>query len=195
MVGRWRSGAPLALCPWADDPELAADDDRVNDFGYATEDPQGFGCPLGAHMRRANPRDHFSTLGPEDSRVVVDHHRLLRRARSYGRPYVDPTTATPDGVERGLLFFCIGANIARQFEFVQQTWIMDPKFSDLWNEPDPVMGQECNVFGNPPGGVEFTIPQNTARIRLQKVPQFVTVRAGAYLFLPGITALNALVNT
>src|SRR5262245_54201584 len=32
MMGRWRSGAPLALCPFHDDPELGADPKRNNDF-------------------------------------------------------------------------------------------------------------------------------------------------------------------
>jgi deferrochelatase/peroxidase EfeB len=32
MMGRWRSGAPLALCPFHDDPELGADPRRNNDF-------------------------------------------------------------------------------------------------------------------------------------------------------------------
>jgi len=194
MVGRWRSGAPLALCPFADDPALALDSDLVNNFGYSAEDPKGFGCPMGAHMRRANPRDTLSTLDPAGSRVVVDHHRVLRRARSYGAPYEDPTTAEPDGEERGLLFFCVSADIARQFEFVQQTWMMDPKFADMWNEPDPITGQEANVYGDPATGAEFTIPQKTGRIRLRSVPQFITVAAGAYFFLPGIAALQRIVD-
>jgi deferrochelatase/peroxidase EfeB len=32
MMGRWRSGAPLALCPLHDDLELGADQQRNNDF-------------------------------------------------------------------------------------------------------------------------------------------------------------------
>ena len=32
MMGRWQSGAPLALCPMHDDPELGADPKRNNDF-------------------------------------------------------------------------------------------------------------------------------------------------------------------
>src|SRR6185503_125538 len=55
MVGRWQSGAPLALSPADDDPALGSDPHRNNDFGYG-EDPRGFKCPVGAHARRANPR-------------------------------------------------------------------------------------------------------------------------------------------
>lgn len=55
MVGRWRSGAPLMLAPEHDDPALAADPQKVNDFTYHQEDPRGLRCPLGSHIRRANP--------------------------------------------------------------------------------------------------------------------------------------------
>jgi Dyp-type peroxidase family len=194
MVGRWRSGAPLALCPFEDDPELAKNPNKVNDFAYAAEDPHGFRCPMGAHIRRANPRDVLSTLDPEGARTVVNHHRILRRGRPYGPPFSDPTTAADDGRKRGLLFFCVNASISRQFEFVQQTWLNDPKFARRWNEPDPITGSQDNIdaAAQTTAGAEFTIPQPTTRIRLQNVPQFVTVRAGAYLFLPGIMALRRL---
>ena len=193
MVGRWRSGAPLTVCPFADDPELAREPNKINDFAYAAPDPHGFGCPVGAHIRRANPRDMLSTLSPKDARDVVNHHRILRRGRAYGKPLADPT-ADRDDEKRGLLFFCINASISRQFEFVQQTWLNDPKFARGWNEPDPVTGSQDNIdaAAQTAAGAEFTIPQPTTRLRLQNVPQFVTVRAGAYLFLPGLAALRAL---
>ena len=35
MMGRWRSGCPLDLSPDKDDPEIAADPERRNDFTYA----------------------------------------------------------------------------------------------------------------------------------------------------------------
>ena len=50
MVGRWPSGAPLALCPERDDPDLGADPGRNNRFGYG-DDLRGFKCP----GRRACP--------------------------------------------------------------------------------------------------------------------------------------------
>src|SRR4029078_1883963 len=39
MMGRWRSGAPLALCPLHDNPELGSDRNRNNDFLYEADDP------------------------------------------------------------------------------------------------------------------------------------------------------------
>ncbi len=194
MVGRWPSGAPLTVRPFADDETLVREPSKVNDFAYAATDPHGFGCPFGAHIRRANPRDMLSTLSPEASRAVVNHHRILRRGRPYGPLFPNPKEAQADGKDRGLLFFCINASISRQFEFVQQTWLNDPKFARGWNEPDPVTGSQDNIDSAAQTGAraEFTIPQPTTRLRLQNVPQFVTVRAGAYLFLPGIRALYAL---
>ena len=45
MMGRWQSGAPLALCPTRDDPELGADPTRNNDFLFKEDDPQGLKTP------------------------------------------------------------------------------------------------------------------------------------------------------
>src|SRR5918994_6100032 len=45
MMGRWRSGAPLALCPFHDDTELGADPRRNNDFLFEADDPAGFKTP------------------------------------------------------------------------------------------------------------------------------------------------------
>jgi hypothetical protein len=46
LVGRWKSGAPLALTPSQDDTTLAADPQQNNDFDFA--DDQGERrCPFG----------------------------------------------------------------------------------------------------------------------------------------------------
>jgi len=57
LMGRWRSGAPLVLAPQKDDPALGVDLQRTNNFDYGKMDPYGYGCPVGAHIRRMNPRD------------------------------------------------------------------------------------------------------------------------------------------
>src|SRR5205085_2593937 len=57
LMGRWRSGAPLTLCPEEDDAAIGADLHRCNDFNYKTDDPHGYAVPLGSHIRRMNPRD------------------------------------------------------------------------------------------------------------------------------------------
>ena len=171
MVGRWRSGAPLVLAPDRDAPETA-----YLDFGYHAEDPHGLACPLGAHIRRANPRDALPPQpGSERSLQLTDHHRLLRRARNY----------TQNG-ERGLHFLCLVGDLSRQYEFVQHSWINDPVFDGLHDDADPLVAPR-----GPRGGtfVEQVLP---VRRRHRDLPEFVRVRGGAYFFLPGLSALRYL---
>src|SRR5262249_25336680 len=76
MVGRWPSGASLALSPEHDDERLADE----NDFGYQRPDPYGTRCPIGSHVRRANPRDSLEPEpGSRKSITVGKRHRILRR--------------------------------------------------------------------------------------------------------------------
>lgn len=89
MVGRWPSGAPLTLCPAADDPAQG----KRDDFGYRATDASGDGCPIGAHIRRTNPRDALEGK-PEDAITVSNRHRILRRGRPYGAPISAPSTST-----------------------------------------------------------------------------------------------------
>src|SRR5260370_22800049 len=112
MVGRWRSGAPLALSPERDDPALGADPSRNNNFLYHDDDPRGLQCPVGSHIRRANPRDAF-----KDELMGVNRlHRMIRRGTSYGPPLPDGVLQDA-GAERGLVFICVGADLNRQLAF------------------------------------------------------------------------------
>ena len=120
MMGRWRSGAPLALCPLHDDPELGADPRRNNAFLFKEDDAIGYQTPCGSHIRRMNPRD-ANVAG------VVRIHRMIRRGTSYGPPLPDGVLED-DGLERGLMFAFVGANLGRQFEFVQSEWMNDGSF-------------------------------------------------------------------
>ena len=112
MMGRWRSGAPLARCPLHDDPALGADPKRNNDFLYKQDDPIGYKTPPGSHIRRMNPRD-------SDVAGVVRLHRMIRRGTAYGPPLADGILKD-DGQDRGLMFAFIGAHLGRQFEFVDR---------------------------------------------------------------------------
>jgi Dyp-type peroxidase family len=175
MVGRWRSGAPLVLAPDADAPETTS-----ADFGYHAEDPQGLACPLGAHIRRANPRDALPPKpGSERSLRLTDHHRLLRRARNY-------TAHGEHGTERGLVFMCLVGDLSRQYEFVQHSWINDPVFDGLHDDADPLVAPRAAR-----GGTFVEQAQPVAR-RHRGLPEFVRVRGGAYFFLPSVSALRYL---
>ena len=207
MVGRWPSGAPLVESPDADNPKLGNHDN----FGYQVHDARGLKCPLGSHVRRTNPRDALDIEHPEESVAVSKRHRLLRRARSYGQPLVpsmEPEAmlrviqagaGAPNGKgtqddapanERGLHFMCFNANISRQFEFVQHTWVNSPKFDGLYSDPDPLIGDQSSRYADLTG--TFTIQQFPVRRRITGVPRFVEVVGGAYFFTPGIRAIRYL---
>jgi Dyp-type peroxidase family len=183
-VGRWPSGAPLVLAPERDDAQLGADMAHNNHFMYRDNDPIGARCPLAAHIRRANPRDARGSTA-EDSLTMVRRRRIIRRGRLYG---VAPRAAQPqheDGERRGLYFVAININIARQFEFVQQTWLNNPKFAGLANDRDAVVAQYED-------GGSVSLPAEPFRRRLAGLPSFVTVRGGEYFFMPGKRALARL---
>ena len=175
MMGRWRSGAPLALCPFHDDPELGADPKRNNDFMFKDDDQAGYKTPGGSHIRRSNPRD-AQIAG------VARIHRMIRRGTAYG-PLLPEGELEDDGADRGLMFAFVGAHIGRQFEFVQSEWINDGIFFDAGSDRDPVIGS------NHEGG-NFTVPHKPVRKRLQGIPNFVVTRGGEYAFMPSISALH-----
>ncbi|MBN9165728.1 MAG: peroxidase [Myxococcales bacterium 68-20] len=178
MMGRWRSGAPLARCPLHDDPELGADPRRSNDFRFE-DDPTGYKTPPGSHIRRANPRD-ASVAG------VARLHRMIRRGTVYGPPLPEGDLED-DGVDRGLMFAFIGAHLGRQFEFVQSEWINDGVFAGLEHARDPIVGS------NAAGGT-FSIPRRPIPRRVSGLQRFVVTRGGEYGFMPSLRALRWLAD-
>ena len=163
-------------------------------------------CPLGSHVRRTNPRDALDIEDPKESVAVSNRHRLLRRARSYGKPLVaslepeamldeirrggKPAGEALPQEERGLHFMCFNANISRQFEFVQHTWVNNPKFGGQYSDPDPLIGDQSSKYPDLKG--TFTIQQFPVRRRITQVPRFVEVVGGAYFFTPGLRAIRYL---
>jgi deferrochelatase/peroxidase EfeB len=180
MVGRWQSGAPLALSPDHDDPELGADPKRNNDFRYR-DDPRGLKCPAGAHARRAHPRDSL-----EGDSVDVRLHRMIRRGTSYG-PALPDGVLDDDGADRGIIFVFAGAHPGRQFEFVKTQWLNDGIFIGAPQESDPLVGPQDRTG-------TFTVPRQPIRRRLQDVPPFVVTRGGEYCFAPGLRGLRWLAD-
>jgi deferrochelatase/peroxidase EfeB len=203
MVGRTLVGAPLV------DTDSATD---LNDFNYAA-DPHGLRCPLGAHVRRTNPRNAdlpadspgivarlIRTLGFDAAALQQDlvastrFHRLLRRGREYGAAVTQAQALADNPVrsESGLHFICLGANIGRQFEFVQGAWVIGTQFNGLRSEGDPLLGhRQPGPDSSPTDG--YSMPQATGPDqRLCGLPQFVRVLGGGYFFLPGLRALHYL---
>jgi Dyp-type peroxidase family len=175
MMGRWRSGAPLALCPTHDRPELGADPKQNNAFLFREDDPIGYKTPSGSHIRRMNPRD-------SDVAGVVRIHRMIRRGTSYGPPLPEGVLED-DGVDRGLMFAFVGAHLGRQFEFVQSEWMNDATFFGGSSERDPISGAAD-------GAGSMDIPKRPLLKRLRGLPRFVVTRGGEYCFLPGLRALQ-----
>jgi len=190
FVGRKMNGDPLVVS------------DGQNDFTY-DRDPSGVRCPFGAHIRRANPRNADFPAPPrgpiatlwqmlglrkasfhDDLISSVRFHRIVRRGREFG-PKLSPQDAqlaAPEGdPPRGLRFACVCANIERQFEFVQNAWMMSETFNGLYDESDPLLG--CSD--------SFVVDRaDAARTRVTGLPQFITVTGGAYFFLPGLRTLR-----
>ncbi|MGZ5021785.1 MAG: Dyp-type peroxidase [Chthoniobacterales bacterium] len=210
FVGRTRAGQPLVPIQSEPIPGIDPKDAAKNQFTFA-QNTGGARCPFGAHIHRANPRNAdfegrptglrklitMLGFGPrgfrDDLMSPVRFHRILRRGREYG-PELKPedalTPSLPDEPERGLQFVCLNANITRQFEFLQNAWIMNTKFSGMTNESDALLGNREKFLGCPITG-EFTIPQSDGAPRhIKELPQFVTVRGGAYFFLPSLRALR-----
>jgi deferrochelatase/peroxidase EfeB len=212
MVGRQMSGdAPV--------PQLAQPirgvgpkelDIGRNQFTY-DNDAQGLHCPFGAHVRRANPRTGdmpggrqgaiarlIRMLGfgrqdlSQDLIAASRFHRIIRRGREFGDRLPWREALRPDAPDphSGLHFICLNANIARQFEFIQNAWISSAKFDGMSGEADPLLGNREPVpVGHPTCG--FSLPRrNGISRRIEGLPKFVTVRGGAYFFLPGLRALR-----
>lgn len=179
VVGRWRDGTPLVHSPDAPAREFDAAAPGANDFRYADVDSGGARCPLGAHVRRSNPRDALGWEGRLSFR-----HRMIRRGMPYG-PQL-PEGAADDGADRGLVFVCFNASISRQFEGVQVQWLNDGNVFGLGHDKDFILGdaggtRKMTIEGAPPF---FLAPQES----------FVATRGGEYLFAPGITALGAIAD-
>jgi Dyp-type peroxidase family len=179
LMGRWRGGAPVTKARDRDDPDLAASSDKNNAFDYQ-DDEEGLGCPFGAHARRTNPRHPMPNV-----------HRIIRR----GRPYEERLT---DGKAqaRGVVFVAINANIGRQFEFIQQSWMNNPSFEGLQDNRDPVVGANHQEgVKEPLQTYAMVVPANPFRIRLTGIARFVHTRGGEYFFLPGRKALRFLATS
>ncbi len=195
MCGRWRNGVPLALSPDSDSPTGGIPAEDMNNFEYVeadgSGDPRGILCPVGAHIRRVNPRGQ-PIAGQGLPGGSNNSHRLIRRGLPYGPAY--DRTKPYDGVERGMLFHFINSNIENQYEFVLRQWVNDSEFAGGVRlhpkSKDPLSGTQ-----NPAESI-FVVPQAGRRspIELTGLLSFVTTKAAAYLFLPSVTAIKFVAN-
>lgn len=197
LLGRWRDGTPLALAPnsldeyrpygtgfISTDPESDLNNFDYPDIDPKWNDPDGVLCPIGSHIRRANPRG---------SRIVQrsanNTRRLVRRGMPYGPPY-DPQHPN-DGKARGLLGSFLCASLIAQYESIMYDWInlglQDPRITGT---NDPILG------ANTPRSSHFEIPMPGGEkpIVLTGFPRFIKTVGSAYLFCPSITALRLIAS-
>jgi deferrochelatase/peroxidase EfeB len=218
IVGRRIDGGPLESLSAAPIEGVGPDPSDItnNQFTYVA-DAAGLRCPIGAHVRRANPRTGDMPGAPlsllprlirllgigqtnlQDDLIAASRfHRLLRRGREFGKTVAPEQAMRADAPapSAGLHFICLNGNIARQFEFIQNAWLQSPKFAGLGDEADPLIANRQPVPGGEgPGAVtdNFSLPQqNGVRRRITGLPQFITVAGGGYFFLPGRRALRYL---
>jgi Dyp-type peroxidase family len=194
MIGRWPSGAPVELNPDTD----PGPSDEMNAFLFqGNGDADGHNCPVWAHIRKTNPRDESTPGGVSDDPT---RHRMIRRGIPFG-PILPATATADDGIARGLHFFCVVSDLARQFEFIQSNWMNNPNFpigsvpaqpggqytpptpGTLAGGPDPVVGEhdanaQC-VLQQAPGQHPFAV-----------ATEVVHITAGEYFFLPAVSALS-----
>jgi len=202
-------GTPLAPLSSVAIPGVGenATDAQLNQFTFHS-DRNGDACPYGAHIRRANPRNadlpqgtrglfawFLRTLGfgrehPHDDLIASTRfHRILRRGREYVIEASDDHGAPT--VQRGLRFICLNANISRQFEFIQTSWLAFPKFEGL-DEGDPLLGTRTPMLAGRATDTFTRSHNNGVCSRSGPLPQFVRVVGGAYFFLPSLPALRYL---
>ena len=144
VVGRWSDGTPVSLAPRA--PQDAHDHRPARDQRLPLRRrPPGAALPGGrAHPPREPARGPRGRRGADAPPPDRPPRHALRPAASGDED---------DGVERGLLFTCFNASIARQFEVVQD-WCVDG-----------------NVFGLGPGdrdllaGAAAAAPASPSRAR------------------------------
>lgn len=173
LLGRWRNGNSLITNPHSPGELLPVD--QRSKFDYV-DDRDGQVCPIGAHVRRNNPRG--ATIV---QRYATHTRRIIRRGMPYG-----PTEPTAAG-ERGLLGNFLCGDLGAQFEALQNDWLniglLDPRITGT---NDPVLG------ANDERTSRHTIAIGDDTIELHGFPRFVTTRGGAYTFIPGIAGLRAL---
>ncbi len=216
LVGRWKNGAPLTTFPTQEEAdafvaELAAarqaknhalgtpGEDAAKKYYYGLkkqlsafdyrEDIPGTRCPVGAHVRRANPRGALE-FGVDDAfdrpGALVDRRRIARR----GLPYGDSRDRSSDDGDHGIIFMAIGASISRQFEFVQQQWANYGNDFKLSNDRDPIIGnQPEDGTGRMVIEADPDDPEGKPPFICNAIPRFVETRGGDYFFVPSLTAL------
>jgi deferrochelatase/peroxidase EfeB len=196
IMGRWRNGVPLALSPDSPTPSGGLSPDQYNNFNYVNKDgsgdPLGVRTPIGAHIRRVNPRGQ-PVQGQGFPGGSNNSHRVIRRLMPYG-PRYDPAKP-PDGIERGIMGYFVNSMFENQFEFVVREWLSNYQYVGA-SRLDPTSKGMITATTSSSDRV-FQIPQpgGAPTLNITGFRNFVTTRAAAYCFLPSITALKFIASS
>ncbi|HYW19092.1 MAG TPA: Dyp-type peroxidase [Nodularia sp. (in: cyanobacteria)] len=167
IFGRFRDGTPLISSPNPVDPKK-----EIRDFTY-DQDTDGAKCPFHAHIRKVNVRS-----GEEDF--------IFRQIARRGVPY--QTNTSPS--EEGLLFLCYQQDIGRQFEFLQSSWMNEPKFPPREGDVgvDPVAFTKPN--SQTKGQIWRSKWEQPSRNIQFSINSFVDLKGGEYLYCPSPTFIS-----
>lgn len=191
IVGRFEDGAPATL-----QSAEGAHSPVMNDFTYAG-DAEASKCPFAGHIRKTNPR---GSGGFGQTPAQERSHLMARRGQTYGERDDDPNDGRLDNKPRkdvGLLFMAFNSDIAHQFEFTQAAWANQSGFPQV-PSGSPTPGIDL-IIGQTPGGAarpHLTCPATwgdpTSMKTVLATPQTVTMKGGAYFFMPSLAFLASL---
>lgn len=187
MVGRWKSGAPVDLAPLFDDPALAADPTRNNDFTFAHDGEllasNQTRCPFSAHIRKTRPR---ADLNPANT-----NNHIIRAGIPYGPEVTEGESAagvsSPDN-ERGLAFVSYQSNLNAGFRFIQRNWANKANFVPGKSDPTPGVDPIIGALSGAQRPVSGLDPTDSNR-DITLVTDFVQSRGGEYFFSPSLSAI------
>ncbi|KIJ46058.1 hypothetical protein M422DRAFT_29451 [Sphaerobolus stellatus SS14] len=186
LVGRWKSGAPVDLAPKFDDPVLAADPTRNNNFTFAHPGQNILNdqtnCPFTAHIRKTKPRADFPTPNPGN--------HIIRAGIPYG-PEVGPAEAASNTTvtERGLAFVAYQSDISNGFHFLQHTWANNVGFFFNKNQTQPGWDPLIGANGGQPRWA-LGLDQTNFDRNITLENDFIVSRGGEYFFSPSLSALS-----
>ncbi|KAF4612368.1 hypothetical protein D9613_003959 [Agrocybe pediades] len=186
LVGRWKSGAPIDLTPFKDDPELGRDPQRNNNFHFTAEQNFQKLCPFASHIRKTLPRADLESLG-----ISIEKNRIMRRGVQFGPEVTKAERAAKKTSQgRGLLFACYQSSITDGFQFIQRSWVNNATFPFAETTPevpglDPLISASTLTDRKLSG-----IDPNNPSTELKLEDQWVVPRGGEYFFTPSIKGLK-----
>ncbi|KAF8307456.1 Dyp-type peroxidase [Clavulina sp. PMI_390] len=211
MVGRFKTGAPLALTPYKDSSEYT-DPDVINNFDYTegvdVEKPDlPPRCPFASHIRKTVPRN----LDPIIQKDYLDGSMIVSQEEKDKWKRGDVQS-----VERGLLFVCYQSCIENGFyrqttQFAANDFFPATNIVPTLHGPDPIIGGPPNpptvpdpvdISGEGAVILNMVDKNNTKYVVTgfaKKVdtsataytPEWwITSRGGEYFFVPSISAIK-----